>query len=1040
MKRPEFEPTLPQEIAALSAVSSAVETAAGPPGSTQQAFADAPFFAPPTVEGELGRFGKYRIQKLLGRGGMGAVYLAFDERLQRKVALKVMLPRAAANPTSKVRFLREARAAARISSDYVVNIYEADEIDGTPFIALQYLQGYPLDEYLKKKGLPSLPQAIRIGRETALGLVAAHELGLIHRDIKPGNVWLEAPNGRVKILDFGLAKPVTEADEKELTASGAVVGTPSYLSPEQGLGLTLDGRADLFSLGCMLYRLCTGRLPFERPGLMATMMAIINEAPPPVRELNPQIPEALAHLIHELLAKEASDRPASAAVVAERLAAMESGSAASGVSASGAQVVYVPIQVTVYPGDNSQSAFADLDEPDSVPAEGPLPEQKRPRGSFAWIAAGFALFMALGIGGVIIIIKNKDGTQTKIEVPEGSTVEVKKDGKTIAKVDSVVPKISPNATPDRRAAEYVLEIGGTIGINGGTENVKTVAELPREEFQLTAVNLRGNLRLSDVGMANFKDCTNLLELHLFGTPVTDAALANFRNCEKLTLLDLNNTQTSDAGIAHFKNCKHLAILHLYGTPVTDVGLNHFKGFQNLTVLDLNNTQVTDAGLANFKDCKNLTSLHLFSTKVTDEGLASFKDCKALMSLDLNDTQIGDAGLAHLKDCTELTQIYLSNAPVTDLGMSYLKDRKNLASLFLSGTRVSDAGLANFSASTKLAAIGLSDTKITDEGLANLSECRDLKVLNLDNTQIGDAGLRHIAACKNLAELYLRSTKVTDAGLLHFADCKDLTRVSIGSTTVGDGGMSHLKGCKQIAYLFLDNSQVSAAGLSHFRESKNLKFLHVRQTKITAADFEDLKKALPQCKIESDFGTYEPAEDRDRQAAEWLLERRAHFAYSGAMGYREVKSSETEPLPPGAVQLNSFKLEPKGFTNDADLARFRGLEHLDTIVLVNTDLSDAGLEHLAALPKLEKLYLTQTKITDPGLKLLGRARTLLVLHLNGTGITDVGLQHLRGLDRLAELQLYKTSATGVGVKSLAAALPACKILWDGDGREPKEPPK
>ncbi len=184
-----------------------------------------PEFAPSAEPGELGRLGKYRIVKELGRGGMGAVYLAFDERLQRKVALKVILPKAAANATAKDRFLREARAAAQISSDYVVNIHEADEIDGIPYISLQYLQGVPLDEYLKKKGTPTLAQSLRIARETALGLAAAHKLGLIHRDIKPGNIWLEAPSGRVKILDFGLAKTVDT--NAESTNSGAIFGTPA---------------------------------------------------------------------------------------------------------------------------------------------------------------------------------------------------------------------------------------------------------------------------------------------------------------------------------------------------------------------------------------------------------------------------------------------------------------------------------------------------------------------------------------------------------------------------------------------------------------------------------------------------------------------------------------------------------------------------------------------------------------------------------------------------------------------------------------------
>ena len=172
--------------------------AASSPGS-----ASAPGFGPPAAAGEVGTLGPYRVVKELGKGGMGAVYLAIDTRLGRKVAFKVMLPEFAADRDSKERFLREARAAANIAHDNVVAVHEADERDGVPYIAMQFLQGYPLDQYLNTKGAPGMHHVIRIAQETALGLAAAHKVGLVHRDIKPANLWLEAPNGRVKVLDFG---------------------------------------------------------------------------------------------------------------------------------------------------------------------------------------------------------------------------------------------------------------------------------------------------------------------------------------------------------------------------------------------------------------------------------------------------------------------------------------------------------------------------------------------------------------------------------------------------------------------------------------------------------------------------------------------------------------------------------------------------------------------------------------------------------------------------------------------------------------------
>ncbi|MBP3956773.1 serine/threonine protein kinase [Gemmata sp. G18] len=274
-------------------------------------------FGPPVAGGEVGTLGPYRVVKELGRGAMGAVYLARDTRLDRDLALKVMLPEFTADAEAKERFLREAKAAARISHDNVVTVYEADERDGIPYIAMQLLQGVSLDAFLQNKGAPALRSAVRIAREAALGLAAAHELGTVHRDIKPANLWLEAPRGRVKLLDFGLARP--GGADNELTKSGAVLGTPAFMSPEQALGERVDHRTDLFSLGAVLYLLCTRQLPFQGASVGAVLLALGTKEPKPVRAQNVNVPESLAELIHQLLAKDPERRPQTAAAVANRL-------------------------------------------------------------------------------------------------------------------------------------------------------------------------------------------------------------------------------------------------------------------------------------------------------------------------------------------------------------------------------------------------------------------------------------------------------------------------------------------------------------------------------------------------------------------------------------------------------------------------------------------------------------------------------------------------------------------------------------------------
>lgn len=270
------------------------------------------------------QLGHYRIVKPLGRGGMGAVYLAEDTQLRRQAAVKLMLPDVALVAQARERFLREARAAAAVRNDHVVTVYQVGEQEGVPFIAMELLQGVTLDGYLAKE-TPGIAAIVRLGREIAEGLAAAHARGLVHRDIKPANIWLEAPNGRVKLLDFGLARPTKPDPDAAsvVTHDGMVIGTPAYMSPEQARGEAVDFRTDLFSLGIVLYRLCAGELPFSGPTVTAILTNLAIAYPRPAHEVNPKVPLALSNLIDRLLEKEPADRPASARDVADELRAIE---------------------------------------------------------------------------------------------------------------------------------------------------------------------------------------------------------------------------------------------------------------------------------------------------------------------------------------------------------------------------------------------------------------------------------------------------------------------------------------------------------------------------------------------------------------------------------------------------------------------------------------------------------------------------------------------------------------------------------------------
>ena len=281
--------------------------------------------ASPAYGTEAIRFiGGYAIVRKLGEGGMGAVFLAEDTKLARKAAIKTMRPELAADANLRRRFEREARAAAAVEHENIVPIWGIGEAaDGSPFIAMPFLQGESLADRLKRQPVSGLGLLLKVAREAADGLSAAHAKGLIHRDIKPGNIWLDGDLSateagqqvrRVKLLDFGLARSVSTEDH-QLTKSGVILGTPAFMAPEQAMGEEIDHRVDLFALGVVLFRMATGRMPFTGDTAVSVMIALTTETPPPVWSLNPNLPPALSELIDKLLSKSADDRPATAAEV-----------------------------------------------------------------------------------------------------------------------------------------------------------------------------------------------------------------------------------------------------------------------------------------------------------------------------------------------------------------------------------------------------------------------------------------------------------------------------------------------------------------------------------------------------------------------------------------------------------------------------------------------------------------------------------------------------------------------------------------------------
>jgi DNA-binding NarL/FixJ family response regulator/tRNA A-37 threonylcarbamoyl transferase component Bud32 len=254
---------------------------------------------------------RYEVIELIGEGATAAVYRGLDTRLQRTIAIKIMFPYV--DSTTRKRFQREALAAAKLNHPSIMGIYDVDEEDDQPYLIIEHIKGRPLFSFI-----PSAPNVVvNFGRQICLALDYAHQQGLIHRDIKPANIHI-TPDGQVKIMDFGLA---ISGESKRLTATGRIIGTPAYLSPEQAQGLTLTPRTDIYSTGVVLYELATGVLPFDADDIGVLLLQQVKKQPKPPKDIVPEIPEELQRVILKALAKQPDARFKTAGEMANALAA-----------------------------------------------------------------------------------------------------------------------------------------------------------------------------------------------------------------------------------------------------------------------------------------------------------------------------------------------------------------------------------------------------------------------------------------------------------------------------------------------------------------------------------------------------------------------------------------------------------------------------------------------------------------------------------------------------------------------------------------------
>jgi serine/threonine protein kinase/WD40 repeat protein len=675
--------------------------------------------------------GPYVILDRLGEGGMGMVYKARHQHMQRIVALKVIRKERLANPEAVERFYREVRAAAQLAHPNIVMAYDAGEAGSTHYLSMEYVEGVDLARLVKEKGPLPVAQACEYIRQAALGLQHASERGLVHRDIKPHNLLVSradkeskttARGDVVKILDMGLARLQTGGDTG-MTKDGAVIGTPDYLAPEQALNSkSADVRADLYSLGGTLYFLLTGQPPFLAEELTELLLKHQMEQPAPLADRGVDAPYEVQEILDRLLAKRPEERfQTPAELVAAITPFCREGKLAENT--------FNFFRHTDGDG-NGEWGTRTLDERKAKRTERPTRRDAGPTRSEAeqrrknvilLAAGGSAAVLALALFALVLYLVFGRAT------PEPAVQR---------QPPAESAKNIPVETPaERKAAEWALSLGGKVRITRPAEaeehEITRSGDLPAKDFKLVAIELWGKREVNDTGLANIRGLPDLQRLILNGTSVSDTGLAGLKDLPKLAVLDLGGTQVTNAGLASLQNLKELAVLHLDGVhTISDAGLAHVKDLRRLQILSLRRTSVTGNGLRAIEGLRDLHTLNLSEVPIKDEGLTHLRSLSSLTVLELLNTGITDAGLASLSGLGRLQTLTLERTTVSDEGLKHLRELTGLRVLDLRTTQVTTAGVQELQKSLRGCQVKFtpaSDIVLEAEALRVLGKSGDFPV-------------------------------------------------------------------------------------------------------------------------------------------------------------------------------------------------------------------------------------------------------------------------------------------------------------------------
>jgi len=612
----------------------------------------------------LGRLEHYEILEVLGRGGMGVVFRAFDEKLQRVVAIKALAPELAAVGAARRRFVREAQCAAAVIHDNVIAIHAVDDSGPVPYLVMQFVDGLTLQEKLDRDGPMPVATILRLGMQIASGLSAAHGQSVVHRDVKPSNILLEHGSERIKIMDFGLARII---DDSTVSLTGIIAGTPAFMSPEQANGQPVDARSDLFSLGSVLYALGTGRAPFQSSTMMAVLKQVCESVPPPIRGVNPEFPEWLVALIDGLHAKEPAGRPQTAAEVAEMLGRHSND-------------LHEPVRIPAAPKANRRTAtgwriaavllalvltgLAASEGTGLTDARGTIVRILRPDGTL--VVEVDDPNVSVAIDGTDVVISGAGAKEIRLK-PGEYRVQASKDGKV---VQQVLVAIS-------RDGRQIVRITKESTSSEAERWEQSVAGLPADKL-VKAVALR--LRELNPGFDG-KVSSTVVNDEVFGLQFsTDDVddISPLRSVRTLKSLLCPGSAPGKGKLADLSPLRGLALQHL------ECNYNRIPDLESLRGMPLT---VLVCGWTRIADLSPLTGMRLTVLSVQETGI---KDLRPIRGMPLKWLDLYRAkGVTDLSSIKELPLEYLNltGLPVSDI--SLLSNLKSLNRLVLEDMPIAD---------------------------------------------------------------------------------------------------------------------------------------------------------------------------------------------------------------------------------------------------------------------------------------------------------------------------------------------------------------